>query len=519
MKRIGIKYCGGCNPHIDMGIKKIKCSLAISLLLFFCCASIAFGSNDAHMALIDAQIAANAGKSGVYVLDTGTEALLARAWLAENARKSIDVQYFIWSTDNIGILAAEALLRVAERGVRVRVIVDDLLIKAPDKSMLALSRHPNIEIRIYNPRVSVGVPLQKRLLNLLTNFRGLNQRMHNKVVVVDGKIAITGGRNMAAEYFDYNHEYNFRDRDVLLLGKTVKEIQASFEEYWTSDLTIDVEDRFNGWGLMKKNVSIDDNEIEQIYSDLHTYAKNPENFAPEVRSAITNVPASFENLARQMIWSQVDFIADRPGKNENILSLGGGGQATLALAKLVEKAKKSIVIQSPYLVLSDNAIELFRKSIERGVTIRINTNSLASTDNLQAFSGYRNQRKQLLKMGIQIYEYKPKPEIQRKLMQNFSDVTGKTPIFSLHAKTMVIDTKTVYIGSFNLDPRSENLNTEVGVIIHDRALAQKTEALIEIDMAHDNSWDAARDNPDQYVSFIKRSKVELYQLMPIKPLL
>jgi putative cardiolipin synthase len=488
-------------------------------MLFIGCASIAIAANDTPMAFIDTQIAANAGKSGVYVLDTGTEALLARAWLVGNAKQSIDVQYFIWSTDNIGILAAEALLRAAERGVHVRVIVDDFLIDAPDKSMLALSRHPNIEIRIYNPRVSVGVPLQKRLLNLLTNFRGVNQRMHNKIAVVDGKIAITGGRNMAAEYFDYNHEYNFRDRDVLLLGETVKSIQASFEDYWNSELTVDVENRLNGWGLMKKNVSIDDKEINQVYSELHSYAKMPENYAPEVRAAIADVPASFAILARQMTWGQVEFISDRPGKNDKILSLGGGGQATLALAKLVESAKTSIVIQSPYLVLSDNAIEVFRRSIERGVTVRINTNSLASTDNLQAFSGYRNQRKRLLKMGIQIYEYKPKPEVQRKLMNNFPTITGKTPIFSLHAKTMVIDAKTVYIGTFNLDPRSENLNTEVGAIVHDSALARKMEALIEVDMAPNNSWNAVKDNPDQYISFVKRSKVRLYQMMPIKPLL
>jgi len=229
-----------------------KYSLAISLLLLAGFASITVGTNNTPMALIETQITANPDKSGVYVLDTGTEALLARAWLADNAQKSIDVQYFIWSTDNIGILAAEALLRAAERGVRVRVIVDDLLIDAPDKSLLALALHPNIEIRVYNPKVSVGVPLQTRLLNLFTNFRGVNQRMHNKIVVVDGKIAITGGRNMAVEYFDYNHKYNFRDRDVLLLGETVKTIQASFEEFWNSNLTVKVEDRFKGLAFYRK---------------------------------------------------------------------------------------------------------------------------------------------------------------------------------------------------------------------------------------------------------------------------
>ena len=500
-------------------VKKIgRWTFVIWLLLLSGFVSITLG-NYTPMALIDAQIAANAGKSGVYVLDTGTEALLARAWLAENAKQSIDVQYFIWSTDNIGILAAEALLRAAERGVRVRVIVDDFLIDAPDKSMLALSRHPNIEIRVYNPRVSVGVPLQTRLLNLLTNFRGVNQRMHNKIMMVDGKIAITGGRNMAAEYFDYNHEYNFRDRDVLLLGETVKTIQASFEEFWNSDLSVKVEDRFNGWGLMQKNVSIDDKEIKQIYCDLHSYAKMPENFAPEVRVAIADVPAAFTSLARQITWGQVEFISDRPGKNDNRLSLSGGGRTTSALAKLVESARTSIVIQSPYLVLSDNAIEVFRRSIERGVTVRINTNSLASTDNLQAFSGYWSQRKHLLEMGLQIYEYKPKPDVQHKLMQNIPTTTGKTPIFSLHAKTMVIDEEIVYIGTFNLDPRSENLNTEVGAIVHDSALARKVEDLIEVDMAPGNSWSATKDNPDQYNSFAKLNMVRLYQMMPIKPLL
>ncbi|NOT20010.1 MAG: hypothetical protein HOP24_07045 [Sideroxydans sp.] len=166
------------------------------------------------MDLISEMIITHAGQSGAYVLDTGEEALFARAWLADHSQRSIEVQYFIWSTDNIGILAAEALLRAAERGVKVRIIVDDLLIDAPDKSLLALASHPNIDIRIYNPQSSVGVPIQKRALNVATDFRGVNQRMHDKTFIVDGKVAITGGRNMADEYFDYDHEYNFRDRDA-----------------------------------------------------------------------------------------------------------------------------------------------------------------------------------------------------------------------------------------------------------------------------------------------------------------
>ncbi|MGZ9075218.1 MAG: phospholipase D-like domain-containing protein [Burkholderiaceae bacterium] len=473
----------------------------------------------APMAVIDAQIAANAGKSGVYVLDTGAEALLARAWLADHARESIEVQYFIWSTDNIGILAAEALVRAAERGVRVRVIVDDLLIDAPDKSLLALARHPNIDIRIYNPQSSVGVPLHKRLLNVLTDFRGVNQRMHDKTLIVDGKVGITGGRNMAAEYFDYNHQFNFRDRDALLLGEAVKAMRASFERFWNSELSVKVEELYDGWGLMQSNVRVDDEEIQRVYRELHEYAKSPENFAPEVRAAIAATPASFTRLAQQMTWGKVDFISDRPGKNENQFRLDGGGQTAAVLGQLVQSARERIVIQSPYLVLSDRAIDLFRQITARGVTVRINTNSLASTDNLAAFSGYRNQRDRLLKMGLQIYEYKPAPEVQVKLMQRSATATGKTPVFSLHAKTLVVDSKIVYIGTFNFDPRSENLNTEVGAIIHDAALARAVEASIETDMAPANSWDAGRDDPDQYVSLAKRSKARLFQLMPIGPLL
>ena len=468
---------------------------------------------------VDEQIAAHVGQSGVYVLDTGMEALLARAWLTDHAQKSIEVQYFIWSTDNIGILASEALLRAAERGVQVRVIVDDLLIDAPDKSLLALAKHPNIDIRIYNPKHSVGTPLRKRALNVATDFRGANQRMHDKTFIVDGRVAITGGRNMANEYFDYHQEYNFRDRDALLLGEVVTAMQASFERFWHSKLSVDVEALYKGFGLMQKHVRVDDEEIRRIYRELHEYARAPENFPAEIRSAIEAAPSSFARLAEEVVWGDVEFVSDLPGKNKSRISLGGGGLTTTALAQLVEGARDHIVIQSPYLVLSDKAMTLFKKTIARGVRVRINTNSLASTDNLQAFSGYRKQRSKLLKMGLEIYEYKPDPEVQRKLMQPAVSMNGKLPVFALHAKTMVVDAKVVYIGTFNFDPRSENLNTEVGVIIHNAVLASAVEAKIETDMRPGNSWNAATDAPDQYVPLAKRGKVRFWQAMPIKPLL
>jgi putative cardiolipin synthase len=357
------------------------------------------------------------------------------------------------------------------------------------------------------------------VVNVATDFRGVNQRMHNKVLLIDGKVAITGGRNMADEYFDYDHEYNFRDRDVLLVGDVVASVTASFEQFWASPLSVPVEKLYDGLGLMQKHVEVGDAEVQDIYRWLHTYAAAPENFAPEVRAAIDATPQTFPRLTTQTMWSEVEFVSDLPGKNDNSFSLGGGGLTTAALARLVESAKESVTIQSPYLVASDAAIELLRRARARGVQVRINTNSLASTDNLMAFSGYRNQRKKLLKLGFEITEFQPEPLAQRAVLAHLAAAHRTKPIAALHAKTLVVDHRVVFIGTFNFDPRSENLNTEAGAIIHDERLARVVEQAIAVDMQPGNSWDAAKDDPDSHASFGKRSKVRLWQLLPIKPLL
>jgi cardiolipin synthase C len=360
---------------------------------------------------------------------------------------------------------------------------------------------------------------QQRLYNATTDFRGLNQRMHDKTFVVDGQLAITGGRNMAAEYFDYHAEYNFRDRDVLLLGPAAGAVRSNFEVFWRSELAVPVEQLYDGLGLMQKNVSVDDAAIREAYRELRDYARLPASFAPEVREAIDAAPSSFERLARSTRWVDVEFIHDQPGKNEKRFGLQGGGRSGEALASLLRSARQRVVIQSPYLVVSDEALAMLRELRARGVEVRISTNSLASTDNLPAFSGYRNQREQLLAMGLRIYEYKPAPAVQAQLIQRLTATPKPAPVFSLHAKTMVIDGRAVYIGTFNFDPRSQNLNTEVGVVVRDEALASQVEASIETDMAQGNSWDAARDDPDSHASLGKRSKVRVYQMLPLKPLL
>jgi cardiolipin synthase C len=471
------------------------------------------------MAFIDSQISAHQNQSGIYVLDKGEDALVARAWLADHAEKTIEVQYFIWSTDNIGKLATEALLRAADRGVKVRVIVDDLLIDAPDKSLLALTKHPNIDIHIYNPQHSVGTPFHKRLINIAVNFRGVNQRMHDKTFIVDGKLAITGGRNMAAEYFDFNQTYNFRDRDALLLGEVVKDMETSFERFWASPLSAPVEELYDGIGLMQKHVTVKNDEIQIVYKRLHDYANNAENFGTDFKALISNTPKAFTGLAEDVIWTDVEFISDTPGKNNRKILLGGGGLTTQKLAQLVENAQAEIIIQSPYLVMSSQAKKLFKAAIKRGVSVRINTNSLASTDNMQAFSGYRNQRDALIKMGVEIFEFKPNPQIKQTLIKHNLPENAKPPIFAIHAKTMVVDSEKVYIGTFNFDPRSQNLNTEVGVIVQNADLANQVKTAIEADMQPENSWNAATDKPDQYAPSKKHRKVLVYQLTPIKPLL
>lgn len=496
----------------DLPMKKAQ---FLCLVFLVVCFGRVYASTD-NFAVIDQQISRHEASTGVLVLDRGEDALLARAWLANNAEKSIEVQYFIWSSDNIGILAAEALLRAAERGVKVRVIVDDLMIDAPDDSLLALALHPNVAIRIYNPKHSVGTSFWKRIWNVLTDFRGVNQRMHDKTFIVDDKVAITGGRNMADEYFDYNHTYNFRDRDALVMGKVVGDIKTSFNRFWESALTEPVEKRFSDAELLKSGH--DNKKVLEIYNDLHVYAQSPDNFELEVRQAIGNLSTGFSDLIDEVVWTDVRFISDIPGKNEETSSLGGGGMATTALAELLSGAKETVLIQSPYLVLSDEALELFASLRQRDVKIIISTNSLASTDNLQAFGGYRSQRDELLDMGVEIYEYRPHPEIQKTILKRYSSIKDNLPVFAIHAKTMVIDSETVFIGTYNLDPRSQNLNTEVGIIANNKRLGKLVEQVIRIDIKKGNSWPAS-DDVDDHASFGKRAKVLFWQMMPIKPLL
>ena len=454
-------------------------------------------------------------QTGAYILEKGEEALIGRAWLTQHAQESIDVQYFIWSTDNIGTLAGEQLLKAAERGVAVRVLVDDTLIDAEDRTLLLLSVHPNVQIRIYNPNLSVGVGLWDRIVNAVTGFRSVNQRMHDKTAIFDSVAGITGGRNMADEYFDYDHEYNFRDRDVLLLGPAVLDMRENFNEFWTSQYAVPVETI-----LAEDAANISQADVDLMARELHAYADDPENFEPLVQQAISAAAKYFPDLLQAMSWQDVAFISDVPGKNDGESGLGGGGESTDRLIEAVTGAKESILIQSPYLIMPDGGIELFEKLVEKGVQIRVSTNSLASTDNLPAFSGYHGQRSELLKAGVELFEFKPHPGIKEELIERYPRIAESNPVFALHAKSMVIDNKTIFIGTFNLDPRSANLNTEVGVLINSDELAGQLTDSIERDILPVNSWQTTEDfNPDSVVSRTKRMRMWFHRILPTDPLL
>ncbi len=450
-----------------------------------------------------------ASQTGVEVLEDGGGAMISRAWFTKAAEKTIDIQYFIFSTDNVGLIACDYLVRAADRGVKVRIIVDDLLVDAEIDDILTMDRHENIDIRIYNPGVNLGKNIIGKITEFASDFKSANKRMHNKTFIVDGKIAITGGRNLADEYFDYDHEYNFRDRDVLLLGQVVPSLQASFNTYWESEYSVPV----------AEIQEPEDTPMEQLYHALHQYACNPDNYWPEVRTLVNGYEKTLDEKLKGggITWlDSVQFVADEPGKNEEEDGLGGGGITTETLIALVNEARETIDIQTPYLVTSDLGKNLMREAAKRGVKVRILTNSLASTDNLEAFSGYQRDRDELLATGIRIFEYKPDAAIRREVMTGaLQKAVDFTPIFGLHAKSMVVDGRIAVVGTFNLDPRSANLNTECLAIIHSQTVAQGMLKEMEKEFHSDNAWETTPDfNPDSVVGAGRQIKSWTRKIVP-----
>jgi len=461
-----------------------------------------------QLAPLDSQLLT---KTGVYLLEQGEEAMVSRAWLCEQAKEAIDVQYFIFANDNIGLIGSDLLLRAADRGVKVRMLVDDIMVDATPEELLALASHANIEIKIYNPTANTGKNILGKLYSAATEYKDFNQRMHNKSFTVDGKVVITGGRNIADEYFDYDHRYNFRDRDVLLLGTAVEQVKASFIEFWEHPLSANVSE------------VVDSAEYEFNAKDnfefLHQYACNPENFWPQIRERMKGIPAAFANIqaSGELMWvDDVHFVSDAPGKNEDERSLVGGGISTDTLVSLIQRAQHSINIQSPYLITTVESRKLLSDAVSRGVEVKILTNSLGSTDALEAFSGYQRDRKELLATGVQLFEFKPDAASRLKLMNQGIYAAGRNiPTFGLHAKTMVVDKEISVVGTFNFDPRSSNLNTECLTIIHSDSLAVFLLKTLEEDLKSENAWRITTAfNPDSTCTIFRQVKSKIRYWVP-----
>jgi len=476
------------------------------------CQQIHFGdSATLSNELLPLQNYLNTNKTGVYVLEDGGNAMMTRAWLSEHAEKTIDIQYFIFATDNVGLIACDYLVRAADHGIKVRILIDDIMVDAGPHEILALDAHPNIEIKIYNPGINLGKNIAGKLTKLATNFKGANQRMHNKTFCVDGKVVITGGRNIADEYFDFDHEFNFRDRDVLLLGNIVKEVQNSFETFWNHELSLPITQ-------LVEDPNFNPNDTN-LYERLHQYACNPENFWPQVREKIKALPEMFKTIIEnnKLVWiDSVAFISDAPGKNE-VAGMHGGGNTTQHLAELIRNAQHRIDIQSPYLILTEEGLRLFAATVQRGVQINIMTNSLASNDNLAAFAGYQKVRKTLLQAGVNIYEFRPEAKERYEIMTGaLQQKMNFTPIFGLHAKTMVIDGHITVIGTFNLDPRSANFNTECVTVMHSAQIAAGVLKGIEQEYQPENSWHTTLTfNPDAAASKWTRLKTYTKRALPM----
>lgn len=455
----------------------------------------------------------------VNVLERGEDALLLRVHLIRAARTSIDLQTFIWAGDDAGWLVLDELIAAARRGVKVRVLTDQLfsLDNVDWLSRIALA-HANFELRLYNPTFDEAVtqPLEFAA-GVVCCFSKFNQRMHNKLLLVDGEIGIAGGRNIENRYFDWDAEFDYRDRDVLVLGPQAgAEMRASFEQFWahprSAPLTRlnDVNQRLvsagsGGAGDLAPPTGANLARIDALRARAADPAYAREHFA-----------------AQALRVARVDYFSDAPDKAQRPDD-PAEAELTRRISDLLLAARSQIAFETPYLVLSKRARDVFRELYRRKprVPVIVSTNSLAATDAFYVYAlSYKYKKRYLKRYGFQLHEFKPFPADAAEFVQNYDQLTGgeaegkyqrygRTPLtrggvrLGLHAKSIVIDDKVSLIGSHNFDPRSDNVNTESGFIIYDRAVAERVRAAILRNAAPQNAWTIAQ-RPPRGPKFIRK---------------
>ncbi|KWE49404.1 phospholipase D family protein [Burkholderia sp. MSMB2157WGS] len=409
-----------------------------------------------------APAAAHPGQSGFRLLADGATALQMRIALARAATKTLDMQYYIATEDTTGKLLLAAALYAADRGVRVRMLVDDLNFKDIDRVMAALNTHPNIEIRVFNPFGASQRGVMERTANFFTRIDSFTRRMHNKAMIADNQLAIVGGRNLGDEYFSASPTLQFRDLDVLAAGPVTHDISKSFDDYWASA---------SSYPLRALNhQTFDPKDLDAMRDELRDHwRKNADPYNAKPLNA-TPLAGQIARDELELVWAPAEFKVDAPTK----VAQPTGTYVSppmQRLAELTRGAQKEFLAFSPYFVPHDAGVKILGDTAARGVRVAIVTNSLAATDAVAVQAGYAPYRVPLLQRGVELYEFKSQPD------QQPARLFGSRSRASLHAKAYVIDRQILVIGSLNLDPRSAHLNTELALVIHSPVLAQQAAAI------------------------------------------
>jgi cardiolipin synthase C len=412
-----------------------------------------------------------ANLSGIRLLTSGEEAFDSWIALADRAERTLDIQYYIIHQDESSRTLLRHVRAAAARGVRVRVLVDDLNTSGEDRRFMHLEQHANIEVRVFNPFPGGRSAIWSRILTSISDIPRINHRMHNKLFVADNALAITGGRNIGDEYFTRDKRSNFIDLDVVAAGPIVPQLSASFDAFWNSKYSY---------------------PISSLAAPVPAEAPQPplaESVSPEEGNWLARDLDAHE---LRLTWVAATVLADRTRK---IASDGAPDDVTMArnIAALMRSAQQEVIVISPYFVPGEAGLALMQELTERGVHIRILTNSLASTDSPLVHNGYARYRVALLKLGIELSEVRPKLGQKRSRFHPF-----RSSYASLHAKALVIDQKTVFIGSMNMDRRSARLNSELGLVLRSPEIARQVTSLLD-DISADGSYKLSLDRHDRIV--------------------
>jgi phosphatidylserine/phosphatidylglycerophosphate/cardiolipin synthase-like enzyme len=441
-----------------------------------------------------------ANLSGIRLLTSGDEALASLIALADHAERTLDVQYYIIHQDEAARTLLQHVRLAADRGVRVRVLVDDLNTAGEDRRFMHLGSHANVEVRVFNPFPGGRFATWTRFLASASDIPRINHRMHNKLFVADNALAITGGRNIGDQYFTLDRHSNFIDLDVVAGGAIVPQLSASFDAFWNSKYAYPIAsvaastpsgppaetaetpatDETPASGEMTAAGS----EMPSAGSEMPAAAALPAAPSGEIEAA-----AGANWLARdlaagevELTWVPATVLADRPAKIASDTSPNEDVTVANDIATLMRTAKQELIVISPYFVPGRDGLELLHQLVLHGVHVRILTNSLASTDSPLVHTGYSRYRVPLLKLGIELSEVRPKLGHKRARFHPFRSANA-----SLHAKALVIDQKTVFIGSLNMDARSARTNSELGIVIRSAEIARQVTSLVD-DISTDGSY-------------------------------